>query len=200
MLCSGESGNESPYFKEIHWQPKDKHVISILQPLCVNLSSSACRLRGWELVFQSAWVGQTREQHFRQMLSSRFINSHLDCGWFLSCSPVCWGEFFCLCRATAPLLGCESSWQLELPHLTYWHEMQNTTQEHGWVCTHLTVALCRGFSGCGFVSLLLYHLLWNHILWHSERSKYSCAKFRLKLRLSAPCSFQTMHIAALSPF
>lgn len=191
MLCSGESGNESPYLKEIPWQPKDKLMISILQSLCVNLSSSACRLGLWEVIFQCTWVGQTREQYFRQMLNSRFISSRLECIWFLSCSPLCWGEFLCLCRVTAP------------PHLLTW--MQNVSQEHGWVCIQipaprLTVALCRGFSGCGFASLLFYHLLWNHILWRSERSRYSCAKFRPKLRLSAPCSFHTIHIAAISLF
>lgn len=90
MLRSGKSENESPYLKEIPWQPKDKLMISILQPLWVNLASSACRLGLWELVFQSTWVGQTREQNFRQMLNSRFINSHLECIWFLSCSPLCW--------------------------------------------------------------------------------------------------------------
>lgn len=179
MLCSGESGNESPYLKEIPWQPKDKLMISILQPLCVNLSSSTCRLRLWELIFQSTWVGQTREQYFRQMLNSRFMNSHLEFIWFLSCSPLCWGEYLCLCRVTAPLLGWESSCQPpELPHLIYWHERQNIKQEHGWVCTQLPALhlTCRGFSGCGFACLLFYHLMWNHILWYFERSNYYCAK------------------------
>lgn len=132
-------------------KPPGSLKTSILQPLWVNLASPACRLRLWEPIFQSTGVGQTREQYLRQMLNIRFINSHLECIWFLSCSPLCWVS------ATAPLLGWGSSWQPKLPHLIYGVRCKISYSSMGeWApqlpALHPAVASDRGSFGSPLIT------------------------------------------------